>query len=203
MPRVSATPRGTWALSQSEAWRPQMIRSKPPSLLMAAVSNCTVKNESTELAKASSCSSTNSSAPMDSGFFITSRANVVPEEITVMLAPCSSLICRAASTAFSSKPFTTGGMFAGGTTCRASGSIRKAAAGISGSTTCLASTQILTGIRKALSCGDTKMGYVKVITSPFQCQTFAEFVAITTLSGQTCGSSPWPFPIPRAIGYRD
>ncbi len=62
------------------------------------------------LSKVSSWSNTNSSAPMDNGFFMTSRAKVVPEEITVTIASCPSLMRRAASTAFSSKPFTTGGM---------------------------------------------------------------------------------------------
>ena len=95
------------------------------------------------LSKASSWSNTNSSAPMDNGFFMTSRAKVVPEEITVTVASCPSLMRRAASTAFSSKPFTTGGMLDGGTTFLPSPSIRKAAIGISGSRTCLASTPIL------------------------------------------------------------
>ena len=42
------------------------------------------------LLKESSCSRMSSSAPMDRGFFMTSRAKVVPEEMTVMLAPWAS-----------------------------------------------------------------------------------------------------------------
>ena len=94
----------------------------------------------------SSWSKTNSSAPIDKGFFITSNANEVPEDITVIDASWVSLIWSAASTAFSSKPLTTGGILAGGTTCFTAESIWNAATGISGSITCLASTAILTGI---------------------------------------------------------
>ena len=96
--------------------------------------------------KASSCKRTSSSAPMDRGFFITSIANDVPLEMTVIAASCESLISRAASTAFSSNPFTTGAMLGGVTTFFAPESTWKAEAGISGSITCLARTAIFNGI---------------------------------------------------------
>ena len=69
-----------------------------------------------------------------------------PESITVTVASCESFICKAASTAFSSNPLTTGGIVAGVSTFLASESMRKAAMGISGSMTCFASTAILIGM---------------------------------------------------------
>ena len=153
-----------------------MMRSKPSSLRTAAASNWAVRKLSMVFSKASSWSRTNSSAPMDSGFFITSRANSVPVEITVIVASWTSLILRAASTAFSSNPLTTGGMLGGGTTFLESPSIRNAAMGISGSSTCFARTPILTAIVLLPASGRRMAGnwacrdVVKHITKLLRCQ---------------------------------
>ena len=96
-------------------------------------------------ANISSWASTNSSAPIDRGFFITSIANSAPTESTVIVPPVFSLIWSAASTAFSSKPLTTGEMPGASRTLLVSGSIWKADGGISGSITCLTQTMMSTG----------------------------------------------------------
>ena len=87
------------------------------------------------------------SAPIERGFFITSITNSLPTDNTVTVPPpAASLICNAASTAFSQKPFTTGGMPCTGVTCLISESTLNADEGVSGSITCLAHTIIFMDI---------------------------------------------------------
>src|SRR3990172_5788012 len=149
MPRSSASPKGTCALSQSEACRPQRTRSKAPILPIAAARTLATTKESV-VSKASSCRRTRSSAPMARGFVMTSVTNDRPMEITVIVPPADSLICRAASMAFSSKPLTTGSAPGGGTARLVSRSTLKADKGVSGSSTCLAHRIILTPIAPPL-----------------------------------------------------
>jgi hypothetical protein len=80
---------------------------------------------------------------MDRGFFITSITKSFPTDITVIVAsPAASFIFKAASTAFSQNPLTTGGMPWAGTTLLAASSTLKADSGVSGSITCLAQTMM-------------------------------------------------------------
>ena len=87
---------------------------------------------------------------------MTSMANPLPTDTTVMVAPTWSLMRRAASTAFSSKPLTTGGTPAAGATALVSGSILNAERGISGSITCLAQMMMFSandGLQRHLATG--------------------------------------------------
>ena len=78
---------------------------------------------------------------------MTSITNSLPtESIVTVPPPAVSLICNAASTAFSQNPFTTGGIPCTGVTCLVAGSTLKADEGVSGSITCLAHTKIFIDI---------------------------------------------------------
>ena len=82
---------------------------------------------------------------MERGFLTTSMTNDLPMESAVTFAPTASLIRKAASTAFSSKPLRTGGVPCDSTTRLVPGSTLKADAGISGSSTCLTHTMMFMG----------------------------------------------------------
>ena len=83
---------------------------------------------------------------------MTSITKLPPAETTVISASPPSLIRNAASTAFSSNPFTTGGIPGAGMTRLASRSILNADTGVSGSITCLTQTTILSGMKAPRAC---------------------------------------------------
>ena len=121
---------------------------------MAATSAATVSIGSIVFSNAGSWSSTKSSAPIASGFLMTSSAKSVPYDSTVMCVPSiASLMRSAASTACSSKPLTTGAMLDAAATRLPS--MRNADSGVSGSSTCLAITTMWSA-KKTASRGESR-----------------------------------------------
>src|SRR4030042_177317 len=121
-----------------------MMSNSP--IFLIAVARAKAIDQLSPPSKASSSRRISSSAPMESGFLITSRSRLFPRLKTVIFSPCWSLIRSAASTACSSKGLTTGGTPGGGITLLVEGSILKLAGGASGPRFCLQQTIMFRGI---------------------------------------------------------